>query len=346
MKRILFKALGLAYLLFANAFVGNTQAKSGSIPKELFSHGTCATAILSPFGAAFIIDSRITTTDQNGALVSQSEGCKVLLPRPKILIAGVGLEDTTGNYGHWNSLDEAQKALSLLPQDPTEQQLNNWSSKWGFSLVNHFRAQGSAPSHPQKVSEMILITKIGDEPYYRRTTVEWDGSDFHVWVSGQNLEKQNPYILYSGACREFVVHASDEGGDALIPAKYRTFWEEQKLNEIGARAKSATTTEALVAGAYGLEDELTQIDDRVEGERAVIAPPYATAEWREGAAGWTTHFNEKCDFLDRVDGEVPIPVSSQAARPANTISEPTAQVDKTPQKKRSFFRRIFGENRS
>ena len=40
---------------------------------------------------------------------------------------------------------------------------------------------------------------------------------------------------------------------------------------------------------------LTDIDVRLEGERAVIAPPYATAEWGEGDNGWTIHFNPECN---------------------------------------------------
>jgi hypothetical protein len=83
-------------------------------------------------GAAFIIDSRITETDANGH-VSQHPGCKVLLARPTILLAGVGIEDITGRAGHWNSLVEASAALKKLPATPTADQLNQWSADWAMA---------------------------------------------------------------------------------------------------------------------------------------------------------------------------------------------------------------------
>jgi hypothetical protein len=137
--------IAVVLTLMAAASVNNAQLAAASSPKELYSHGTCSTTILAPFGAAFIIDSRITQTDQNGTVVSQFEGCKALLGRPTILLAGVGLEDSSGVAGHWNSLDQAAEALKRLPENPSEEQLNQWGDEWAQSLWRHFRESGLLP---------------------------------------------------------------------------------------------------------------------------------------------------------------------------------------------------------
>jgi hypothetical protein len=319
----------------------NAQVEPSTRATQLYSHGTCATTVMAPFGAAFIIDNRITQSNENGVIVSQSEGCKVILGRPTILLAGVGLEDTTGISGHWNSLDEAVKALEHLPENPTEEQLDRWGYDWGQSLWQHFRDAGQIPPIDKKVSEILLITKIGNEPYFHRTTVMWSGSKFGVSIAGQNLNKQHPYVSYSGACRDFVNHSSDEGM-SMVEAKYRNFLEQQEMSEIGTTMKAATTVDQLATAAYGLENVLTQIDIRLEGDRAVIAPPYATAEWNEGSNGWTTHFNSKCNLVSppKTTSTEPktAPDEAMSYKPESTdqISDPSQK------KKKSFFRRILG----
>ena len=161
------------------------QVSQKASPKNAYSYGTCATTVLAPFGAAFIVDSRITKKERDGNIVDQFEGCKVRLLRPTILIAAVGLEDAPGVAGLWNSLDQAVEALKTLPENPTEQQLNEWGTQWGNSLLHHFRDGGETPPPGEKVAETLLITKIGNEPYYRRTTVTYDGSKFGLLIAGQ-----------------------------------------------------------------------------------------------------------------------------------------------------------------
>lgn len=105
--------------------------------------GTCATIIEGPIGTAFVIDSRITET-LGDKVTRQYPGCKVLLARPTILLAGVGLEDTTGSAGRWNSLDEAARLLQTLPENPTEKEFQQWGADWGHTLSMHFRLSKEA----------------------------------------------------------------------------------------------------------------------------------------------------------------------------------------------------------
>ena len=264
-----------------------------STSKRVLRYGTCATTVLAPFGAAFVIDSRITEKDQSGNITSQFEGCKVRLPKPTILIAGVGWEDVSFGDEHWNSLVEGEKAAKQLSDLPTEEELNSWSYRWSRTLLRHFE-HSPPPSRPGKISEMLLITKVDGQPYYRRTTVEWDGKQFHAYVEGQQIERTRPYLAYSGLCRDFVVHSSDEGG-FLISAKYRNQEEQAEMRGIGDRLKiSGKSVVDLSVAALRLEDVLTQIDLRLEGSVAEIAPPFATAEWSETGTGWTAHFNPAC----------------------------------------------------
>jgi len=101
--------------------------------------------------------------------------------------------------------------------------------------------------------------------------------------------------------------------------------------------KEATTVTELATGVAGLEEMLTQIDTRIEGDHAGIAPPYATAEWDEDHNGWTTHFNAKCD-----PSATPVNAPSVSV---NSNPAPATAVAGTPQKKkRNFFQKIFQEN--
>ena len=279
--RTTYERLIILVILAVMASVASCQTDAA---KETYSHGTCATAVMAPFGAAFIIDSRLTLTDANGAIISKVEGCKVRLARPTILLAGVGLENLTRNSGRWNSLDQAEKMLKLLPENPTEEQLNQWGEEWGRSLRDHFTDGREIPLSPGPVAEVLLVTKIGNEPYYRRTTVYWTGDLFRYVIAGQDTDKTHPYVRYSGACRNFVVH-SDEVHHVQVPGVARNIREESAMRQIEDRMRGATTVAELMTAAAGLEDVLTKIDTRLQGKRAVTAPPYATAEWDEGAAG-------------------------------------------------------------
>jgi hypothetical protein len=263
------------------------------INQNLYGIGTCATAALAPSGAtAFIIDSRITWLDPNGAIASQSESCKVRLPRPTILIAGVGISYASNVTGRWYTLDEATRALVNLPEHPSERDLDLWGAAWGTTLLRHYRLANEKPPGPGEVAEMLLVTKVNGVPYYRRTTVIWDGQKFELSIAGQQIDKSDLYFEYSGKCRDFVNHDNGEGG--LTESKYRTPSEHDEMNEIAYKAREGATAHDLAIGILGLEQILTRIDERLEGDKAVIAPPYATAEWEKDADGWTTHFNPAC----------------------------------------------------
>ena len=163
------------FVLIASVSVSGAQAPSQPEIHRLDKHGTCATAIVAPFGAAFIIDSRITASDRDGHVVSQYPGCKVLLARPTILLAGVGVEDTTGRAGHWNSLDEAAAALKRLPENPTKEQLTKWSDDWGRSLWNHYR-QGEKLRRPrQPFRYQSYCSSLGSGRSFTYIGREWCG---------------------------------------------------------------------------------------------------------------------------------------------------------------------------
>lgn len=225
----------------------------------------------------------------------QYEGCKVRLSRPTILLAGVGLEDDTDaeHESHWNSLVEADRALNLLPDNPSESDLDAWGWRWGQTLLRHYSLL-KPPSKPQIMAELLLLTKISGKPYYRRTDVDWDGTRLTVSRGGQQIDQSRPYLEYSGVCRDFVTHSSFEGG-SLVKGKYVNPVEKHAMDVIGRRVKKeGTSTEDLVYAAENLEEWLVRVDERVEGPHATIAPPFATAEWPEGSSQWKVHLNPAC----------------------------------------------------
>lgn len=285
------------WLVFLAVTTTLIHAQANGVNTKLEQHGTCSVTASAPFGMAFIIDSRVTQTDSEGHIVSQSPGCKVLLARPTVLLAGIGLEDTTGRAGHWNSLDAASAALKTLPENPTVAQLDDWSDRWATTLWNHFRQGGETPIMLGELADIILITKIGDEPYYRRTNVNWDGTHFDERVDPQDLDRSKPYVRYAGACRDFVTVfvAPPEGKGHFQTSRVKhTSQEQQRLDLWGFRKTSAQSVSDLATSIYGLESVLTDIDTRLHGDRAVIAPPYATADWPEDEKGWRTQFNAEC----------------------------------------------------
>ena len=284
--------------MIASIFPISGQAQTPHATRDdsrnrLEKHGTCATTIVAPFGAAFIIDSRLTETlgDQ---IVSQHPGCKVLLARPSILLAGVGVEDTTGRAGHWNSLDEASNGLKKLPENPTKAQLDQWASAWGTTLENHYRQAREKPNAPAfPLSEMLLVTRVGNEFYFKRAGVEWDGVMFKITIAGQVLDETIPQVEFAGLCRKWVGH--DDGDGHLIPPQDRTHGDDQRMRWYERRRAEAKTVDDLRSAALGLESVLTDMDERLEGKQAGIAPPYANAEWAAEDKGWTTHFNAECE---------------------------------------------------
>jgi hypothetical protein len=260
------------------------------------SHGTCAAAVVAPFGEALVIDSRLTFTDKNDVVLRQEEGCKIRLASPTILLAGVGLEDTTGRAGKWNSLDSATDALRTLSNHPTEAQLDKWGTDWMNSLIRHFRSVGDTPGERGVVAEMLLLTKVDGSPYFRRTTVEWDGAKFDGWIDGQVKDKEANDVEYSGACRSFMNHTGHDG--TLVHRTVQLTIEESiRLDEIGKRKMEAKTTNDLADAAYSYALLLTDVDTRLEGDKAVIAAPYAHAQWSENQTGWTVHLNPKCQSV-------------------------------------------------
>src|SRR5882757_5337502 len=117
---MLFRTRFLMFLAITSTSTSLLAQQSVKPDESLLDkHGTCAVTAVAPFGEAFIIDSRVTFTDSVGKPVGHTAGCKALLPRPTILLAGVGLEDTHGRAGHWNSLDEASRLLKDLPENTT-----------------------------------------------------------------------------------------------------------------------------------------------------------------------------------------------------------------------------------
>jgi hypothetical protein len=190
-------------------------------------------------------------------------------------------------------LDEASVSLKKLPANPTVEQLNQWSMEWGASLVNHYREGGETPPSNGSVSEVLLMTRVGNEFYLNRAGVEWDGFRFVRTTKEGELDKAHPQVEYSGLCRQFTNHTDREGN--RIPARDRTPGEERRLNRYGERKNEAKTVDDLMYAATGLEAVLTDIDARLEPEHPVIAPPYATAEWADGDSGWTTQFNAECE---------------------------------------------------
>jgi hypothetical protein len=105
----------LLQVLVASSF-GQTLPTTNPTPLEL--HGTCATSLIAPFGAAVVVDSRVTGTNSDGAIVSQKEGCKMLLARPTILLVGVGLADTTGQAGRWKFARPSVASLERFAGQP------------------------------------------------------------------------------------------------------------------------------------------------------------------------------------------------------------------------------------
>lgn len=282
--------VGLLILLTASIAICQQKSPSSAAIKE--THGTCATTAFAPFGIAFIIDSRLTNLDAQGKLVSQDTGCKVRLARPTILLAGIGLEATSNQAGRWNSLDAAATALKQLPDNPTEDQLDQWSFNWGQTLAEHFQKAREIPSDTGTISEMLLITRVGTEFYFKRAGVVWDGHKFFGSIESQVRDKQIPQVEYAGACRAFVSHSIDQG---FVPPRYSLPTPLNKRLQIwGHKKAEATTVNDLVRAVYGLETVFADNAKISDPDHPVIAPPYATAEWAVGDPGWSVNFNAEC----------------------------------------------------
>ena len=271
----------------------HAQASHRAVDGAFNEHGTCAITSTAPFGVAFIVDSRITMSDDDGRFVSQKTGCKVLLARPTILLAGVGLVDTSGFAGHWNSLDAASEELKSLPMNPTILQLNDWSYAWGQTLVKHFRDGKQTPRVKGEVADILLVTKIDGKPYYRRAGVEWNGTKFIRFIEGQVVDPNLPALHYAGSCRYFA--RVNDGSGHMLPIRVKRIPGEQtRFEYYGKRQATAKSVGDLADVVFGIESVSTDIDTRLEGKQAVIAPPYSTAQWPEEANGWQTNFNAEC----------------------------------------------------
>ena len=278
--------LTLSALLFTALSCRSQQAPNTPLP--FFQHGTCAVAAFGAPGMAFIVDSRVTLM-RGDEVKDQFPGCKVRLARPTILVAGTGLADTTGRAGHWNSLDSAASALKALPDTPTADDIDVWGLNWARSLAAHF-AQETEKPQLGVVSEVLLLTRIDGRPWFSRMTVLWDGANFIPENHGGPMD--GPNLQYSGLCRKFVRHRDTY--ENLLPRNYGNNQEAERMDYWGSKKDDAKTVGDLAFVARELELMSTSIDERYEHERAVIAGPYATAEWANGAEGWTVAFNEEC----------------------------------------------------
>lgn len=278
-------------LCAAIALIPLTQKRASA--QQINKQGTCAVTAMAPFGIAFAIDSRVTETNRDGTIISQYEGCKLLLARPTILIAGIGLEDTSGIAGHWNSLDEAAKALQSLPPNPSASEVNSWSKNWANTLIRHFRNGHETPHRVGEVADILFLTKLDGKPFHQRTIVTWDGHKFIQLTDGNFLDQSRPGFHYAGACRSFVNTNDGEGG-RLRPAFQRTPVEHARFEHWGHRKDLAKSVDDLADAVYGIMKVSTDMDVRIEGSRAVIGPPYAYAQWGDNAQSWTVDLNERC----------------------------------------------------
>jgi hypothetical protein len=184
--------------------------------------------------------------------------------------------------------------MKKLPENPTKVQLDQWALEWGQTLVHHYRQAGEAPGAPAfPLSEVLLVTRVGNEFYFNRAGVAWDGTSFTRTTAEPEPNETSRTWLTRGFAAKFVGHSDGMGN--WIPPQGRTPGEVRRMDHYGRRKVEAKTVDDLRAAARGLESVLTDIDVRLEGEHAVIAPPYATAEWYEGTQRWTTQFNSECE---------------------------------------------------
>ena len=292
-------------LLSITISISSGQASRVSAPEHREQHGTCATMIESPFGSVFIIDSRITEI-KGETVIGHHPGCKVKLARPAILIAGVGITDTSGDQKHWNSLDEAAKALEQLPQFPSKSDLESWGGMWAETLIRHYRSVGYKPGIGV-VSEILLLTNIEKLPFFERVTTTWDGSSFKWRVfRDRDIIPSQATLQYSGACRDFVTHY-DFDNNQMPPTFASTLHEQERFDALAIQRIKATTLPELVKVAIGLESVLADKDLRIEGENGVIAAPFAIAELPATAIEWTTAFNSECSDQPKVVPSAGIP---------------------------------------
>jgi hypothetical protein len=165
-------------------------------------HGTCATTESTDSKIALVIDSRMTLMSGK-TFVGFQEGCKVALLRPTILVAATGLEDEVlGGSNHWNSLLEANKELSSLPENPTKQQLLDWGTAWAKTLWAHYEASGLRP-RDEVVAQLLLMTVVDGQTFIVRPTVTWSGTQFG-WRIDSPMSSPVATNYYSGYCRKFV----------------------------------------------------------------------------------------------------------------------------------------------
>ncbi|WP_353068435.1 hypothetical protein RBB75_13940 [Tunturibacter empetritectus] len=263
---------------------------SNNIASQLTEHGTCAVGVFTDKKMAFVIDSRMTLTS-NGKYLGHKEGCKVVLARPKVLLAATGVEDSIYDVNHWNALEQAQAAMKLLPENPTYDQLDAWGLQWAQTMWGHYRNSGAKPDYTGVVSQLFVMTKIDGQTYVLKPTVTWDGVRFG-FTSIFAAVSPEASTQYSGVCRKFVTTHDQAGAHPReIPV---TAEELREMNAIGDDRVRAQTIGELTDVATRFELKFTAIDERLEGDYASIGAPYSTASWDEGALTWKTKFNPAC----------------------------------------------------
>jgi hypothetical protein len=293
MMRKILLSLGVWFLVAGSLHGQMDLSNSSEIQRSEQSkeYGTCAVTAFTDSRIAFVIDSRITQTSGN-RFVGQVEGCKVALVRPSILIAATGIEDAQLGPNHWNALVEAKKSLSAMPENPTRSQLFAWGLLWATTLTKHYQESGYVPDHVGVLSQLLLLTKVDGESFIFRATTSWDGR-FFSWGREQFGVSADATKAYSGLCKSFV-NSNAASGPRIAHSTSVTPEEYATLNRIGDDGRQARTIIELEALAMKFEKEFTAIDQRIEGDYAVIGKPYATAEWDRDSESWKTDFNPAC----------------------------------------------------
>jgi hypothetical protein len=192
---------------------------------------------------------------------------------------------------HWNSLLEAKKALSSLPENPSKDQLLSWGQSWAKTLWLHYEASGIRPKD-DVVAQLLLMTVVDGQTFIIRPTVTWNGSKFGVLTEAP-MEGPIATNYYSGYCRKFVT--THGAFNERIPREIAISSKElEALDNIGEAKNRAQTIYHLRNVAMRFELEFAKIDQRINGRYAVIGGPYATAEWDSGSDSWKTEFNPAC----------------------------------------------------
>jgi hypothetical protein len=256
-------------------------------------HGTCAIAIVTRQDMAVIVDSKLTRLSQSdqACKVAGKQGCKAVLIRKDVLLVVTGVFNDPVNGRDWEVTAETKKLLTDLPTPMTLDAIKDFTQKWFWVLVNHYRGKPSLNlDSGRAVSTLMIGTRIGGEPFLAKIEIRLNSEGKFQFVGWTPQLEDWPQNYYAGSCLDYV--GTNDLGVHRFAADPPDPNLQSELNDLGYQKASARSVDELIPLMKSYEELFEQIG--VSKNQCWIGPPYDVATWAEGADGWTVNFKTKC----------------------------------------------------